>query len=375
MDVVTQMDIEAALNTYHNRMAAHKLASTCPDEWEKAAMTAGGDLNLARKPDSTWQSKVLIFREQVPIFTNATGQAALYFGKLLEDDVEFAVGSADAGGATTAATTVPTDLTSRSFYWRNIGSSYKFTPTLPLDQRGGEIGMLAFTGPVATPPSSIQGIRDYPWGEVVSYNAGAHLDVAHGRCGFTFKAIVQGGYTATTYDAHLPIHVPYDPDEFIMHDGAGVLFAAGTLLEDNNMQFSIPVSAIGPAVIRSGLQLQGVACMALTVPQIVAATNIGTLETLRIIEVCLPSQLLASVPITSPMKPGTLAGRKSNQMSDLQYIVHKSEGALGWLGKNWRGVAKTALDIADVGTSIGSALSIPGVGAADQAVGFLKGFF
>lgn len=372
-------DIDAVLNQYHNRVAAHKLASTCPDEWESAAQQLGGDLNLARKPDSTWQSTVKVFREHIPVWTDTNGDVHIQLGKLLEYDVHFTKGTTD-GGTNQDVTVIPANLLSQTFWYRDIGRSIKFTPTIAQDNRGGEIAMLAFTGATTAAVDTIPKIRDYPWGEVVSYVDGAHMDVAHSKFNFNLVAFVQGGAAATPMDCALPINIYYDPDTFMLNDGAAAFINnSANILHANNYSMTFPYTAALNSAI-DPRDMYGTANMVISFPLPVAATKtlIGSLEVLRILEISVPSQLYTPQPITANMKPGTLRmgtsnSRARNKAQDLKYIVEKSEGALGWIGQNWRGIAKQVVDIADVGTSIGSMLSIPGAGALDAGVGFLKG--
>lgn len=353
------------MDAYHNRMAAHLLSTTCPEEFAKGS---DNDWDMARLPDSTWSSTVRVFKQRYTVQSTSGDDVSLYFGKKLASDIQVANGTID--GAGTPLSVVPAAVRVSSFMYRRLGFGVKFTPTVAQDTMAGEIGCLSFIPPTQTFPTTLSEVRAYPWAWSGKYSEGAHLDMAHGSLAYEMQMHIQGGAIATGYDAIVPFKFTDDPDVFDFNDGAGVL--GGNINQNNTANWTLPVSAISSQAHTTS-ELMGVGVMVIEGAGQTAGATLGTIDVIRIIEMSVPSQVYKARPISAPLFPSSIKNRNVSNAIDLSYIANKSVGALGWLGKNWRGIAQKTLDVVDVGTSLGSVAGVPGLGAADGVVDFLRG--
>jgi hypothetical protein len=357
-------------DAYHDRVIAHELATTCPDEF----INSGVPLENCRKPDSTWYSSVGVYRERMTLGTDGTGDAAGFFvSRRLTSDVYPQSGGSTINGLTNPISIAPQDLRDQTFYYRIIGCTVKITPVTALDTRAGEIGILNFIPPVNNAPTNLAAVRDYPWGWTGPYPAGAHGDMGHAKHGLTIRLEVQGGDSGTTYNSDFPMTYYWDPDMFHLHQGTSNLING--VVSSSAATYNLPNSAAASQNFfdyelqdNMYVRLEGLGLAA------VAGTTCATVDFLKIVEICVPSQLFPTKPITAPSRPSTQAGRKKANGRDLEYIANKGAGALGWLGKNWRGIAKGVVDVVNVGTTLGSMASIPGMGAIDAAVDVIDSF-
>lgn len=361
----------AMLGTHQDRIAAHMLARSCPDEYENACeATPGMDIDMARKPDSTWYSIVKVFKERVTVIggdgaaRGPTSEATLRIcSALIGSEVTATQGSVNAAG-TLNADVLPLDISNRDLCFRNIGMSCKFTPTQKLDDRAGEVGMVAFSTPFSPDPTSMGDIRDYPWAQIVPFPAGAHLDIGHSGLIVPVFSYLQGG-NGVPYDASQFTMLYNDPDKFTYHAGGGAVMPG----KFNNRTFATWPSAPGAGTAVRPTEIFGTALMHFEgITATAADTVFGTLDIVRIVELCLPNQTWTPKPITWASRPSTQIARKQENKSDLQYIVSKTEAAGGWLAENWRGVLKTGVGVAGGIASAGSVLGIPGMGAVNAAI-------
>ncbi len=364
------------LDDYHSAMTMHLIGRSMADKYESIAKANGISLDSGRKPNSTFDSTVKIFRNSYSVFTGdgagtgANDAFAIMMNPFVGNDMSAETGSIVAAG-TTVAQNVPTSVVALPFWYRVIGKSMRFIPTQNLDTRAGTVIAAKNTAPL-DPASfnTVAEIRALPWAREGPADQGAHVDLAHGPLCYRQRIYVQGGNIATGYDAALPATVAWDPDTYQWFNPAQTSSVAAN---QGTSSMSWPLgTAAGTQT--SNLDTTGYCVIAGEGFTGGNDSNIGRFETVVIYEMINYSQLWQMNPVTVPLVPSTVATRGDTNTSDLGHIINKAEGAAGWLASNWRGLAKGAVAVGDTLATGASILGVPGAGAISAVTGIIGGF-
>ncbi len=372
----------AGLTAYHDAMTLHLLGRSMPEKYEAAvAATPGGTLDDGRKPNSTFDSTVKVFRNSYDIYGGdgagfgAQDSFACHMNPFIQNDIRMFAGSITSGGVAVNETIVPASILALAMWYRVIGKCMRFVPTQNLDSRAGTLIAAKNSAPIlGSNYDTLAEVRQIPWAREGQADGGIHVDLAHGPIDHRVMVFVNGGGAATAYDSNFTINQIWDPDTFHWRNPGELetVFA-----NDGSTNQALPVNAGGPAVNQLMLQTTGSCIIVGSGFDVGGLSNVhlGRLETVAIYDMVNYSQIWQQKPITVAKVPSSTAARDVANHSDLQYIVNKAEGAGGWLAKNWKGIASTAVSIGDTLATGASILGVPGAGALSAATGLLGGLF